>query len=116
MTAITNRGDCLIVEYSGPTDPEHIIPLMQEAALECSRRGCQRILADLRQASTMMSLLDRFDLGVLGAEMFRGISQVAIVAPASEDNASSESVAVNRGLSARITADMDEALRWLGLD
>jgi hypothetical protein len=113
---IENRGDHLFVEYSGPLTPAELMTLMHEVARVCQEQNCTKILADLRQGEGEVKIIDRFELGVIAADIFRGMDQVAIVFRPDETNLFAETVAVNRGLPSKITHDMDEARRWLGID
>jgi len=116
MKLIENRGDHLFVEYDGLIGPAELMGLMEEVARVCSDKNCKKILADLRNAEGPLNILDRFNLGVVAADMFRGVNQIAIVFRKDETNLFAETVAVNRGLPSKITHDMDEATRWLGLE
>lgn len=116
MLLVEARGDTLFIEYDGPNDPEHIVPLMEQAARQAREGNCTKILADLRGSPGALKLVDRYSLGVLAVDLFRGIHKVAIVTAEDKDNLFGESVAVNRGLPTKITSDMAEARRWLGMD
>jgi hypothetical protein len=116
MKNIEYRDEYVFVEYNESIDTSVLISLMKEIAQVCEARNCKKILADLRNAAGTPNLFQRFQLGVMGAGLLRGISQIAVVYRADENNHFAESVAVNRGLPARITDDMEEAKRWLGIE
>lgn len=115
MKVIEERAGYLYVEYDGPTDSAALISLMEEMARVCKAKDCKKILADLRNTSGELNLFQRYELGVVGAVLLRGL-QIAIVYKADENNHFAESVAVNRGLPAIITNDIEEARRWLGVE
>jgi len=85
------------------------------------------ILIDLRTASGVQNLtvVDRFDLVTYLVDLVRearskGLLDVRVAQVAREYRADvdtfSQTVAANRGLALRITADLDEALAWLGVN
>src|SRR5690349_1034460 len=115
MKTIEEREGCIFVEYDGPTDSVALISLMEEMARTCRAKNCKKVLADLRNTTGTPSLFQRYELGVTGAIILRGL-QIALVYHADENNHFAESVAVNRGLSAMITDDMEKAKHWLGVE
>jgi hypothetical protein len=114
MKIIEERAGYLYVEYDGPTDSNALISLMEEMARVCKTRECKKILADLRNTTGKLNLFQRYELGVVGAVILRGL-QIAIVYKTDENNHFAESVAVNRGLPSLITDDLEKAKTWLGV-
>jgi len=64
-----------------------------------------------------VSILDRFELGVLVVRKLRGtIRKAASVYRAQEIKKFAEDVAVNRGGNMRTFSDLEAALQWLDAD
>jgi hypothetical protein len=115
MKTIEEREDYLFVEYDGSTNSTALISLMEEIARVCRDKKLKKVLADMRKTAETLDLTQRYELGVTGANILRGL-QIAVVYHTDENNSFAESVAVNRGLQAMITDDMESAKRWLGLE
>jgi hypothetical protein len=114
MKIIEERAGYLFVAYDGATDSASLISLMEEMAQICRAKNLKKILADLRDTVGRPNLFQRYELGVMGAIILRGL-QIALVYHADENNRFAESVAVNRGLTAIVTHDMEKAKDWLGV-
>lgn len=81
----------------------------------CKQHHCYRVLAEGTSMSRRMSALDAYDSGV-AASMGKIPLRVALCVPGyvpDEETALFEDVAANRGVSFRVFANRDEALRWL---
>jgi hypothetical protein len=115
MKTIEEREGYLFVEYDGSTDSIVLILLMEEMVKVCRDKNLKKILADLRKTTGTPDLFQRYELGVTGANILRGL-QIAVVYRTDENNHFAESVAVNRGLPAMITDDMEKAKHWLGVE
>ncbi len=115
MKTIQERKGYLFVEYDESTNSTALISLMEEMAGVCKVKNLKKILADLRNTTGTPDLSQRYELGVMGATILRGL-QTALVYQTDENNRFAESVALNRGLQAMITDDMDKAKRWLGVE
>jgi len=57
--------------------------------------------------------MEKYYIGSLGAEMYRGRIKVAMLRKQEYINKFTENVAVNRGGQLYIVSDEKEALRWL---
>jgi hypothetical protein len=115
MKTIEEREGYLFVEYDESTNTAALIALMEEIARVCRAKNHKKILADLRNTTGKPDLFQRYELGVTGATILRGL-QIALVYRADENNRFAESVAVNRGLPAMITDDVEKAKRWLEVE
>ena len=91
------REGYLFIQYDESTSPAALISLMKEMAQICRAKNCTKILADLRNATGTPDLFQRYQLGVTGAILLRGL-QIALLYHTNENNRFAESVAVNRGL------------------
>ncbi len=115
MKQIAARENYLFVEYSEPYQLETFIALMQEVAEICKREKFAKVLVDAHGMGGTISTIERFKLGVTGADTFRGVAQVAIIYRREELNWFAETVGINRGANVRVFGELDEALNWLGV-
>lgn len=104
------------VYYDGLNDVNILMSLMEEIGKVCKKENKKKLLIDLRDMTGEPKFMDRFRLGITAVRVFRGLSKVALVYKKVESNRFAETVAVNRGLSTRITHDMEEAKRWLEVE
>lgn len=88
-----------------------------DAALESSMA---RVLVDVRGVSGPVRAMDRYEIAVSVADYVRAealgkISKLAVAGhePLIDPSRFGETVAVNRGVNAKIFFDVDEALVWL---
>lgn len=116
MKTLESKKDYLFVEYTEPYQLEACIALMQEVAEICRRDKFTKVLVDMSGMMGKISTIDRFKLGVAGADTFRGIAQVAIIYRKEELNWFAETVGVNRGANVRVFSGPDEALKWLDVE
>ncbi|MBL8107761.1 MAG: hypothetical protein JNJ72_19490, partial [Anaerolineales bacterium] len=56
------------------------------------------------------------EIGVQGSLIFRNLIKVAVLYRKEEIDWFAETVSKNRGLNAKIFSQMDEALKWLGVE
>ena len=115
MKIIEECEGYLFVKYDESIDSAALISLMEEMAGICKVKNLKKILADLRNTVGTADLFQRYELGVTGANILRGL-QLALVYRADKNNHFAESVAVNRGLSAMITDDLEKAKHWLSVE
>jgi hypothetical protein len=119
------EGAVFVVSVAGTVDAESAREAYGRVVRACTDGGHTSMLVDVRQARGELSTLDRFDFGKfvaqqnteaegrLGAQL-----RVALVArpPLADPALFGQLVAANRGASITVTSDMDEALRWIGLE
>jgi hypothetical protein len=115
MKNIEYREDYLFIEYDEEANPPALVSLMKEIAQICQMKNYKKILADLSKTRGTLNLSQRYELGVIAVNMLRGL-KIAVVYHADQNNQFAESVAVNRGLPAIITDNVEEAKRWLGVE
>jgi hypothetical protein len=116
MKTIENKGGYVSVYYNNVYRFEELIELMKEAFERCRADDCSLLLVNLQDMPGTLKTMDRFKLGVQGAGIFKGMIKIAVVFRKAELNWFAETVAVNRGMNARVFGDMQTARKWLGLD
>lgn len=101
------------------TEAEQIFCMAFETA---ARQKVQRLLFDCRKVTGELSTMDRFDLAeyvsMLVLERTDAESvRIAIVGdePLVDPSRFGETVAVNRGVTGKVTTDLNEAMEWLGI-
>ena len=80
---------------------------------EAQARERPRIIVDLLEIDIPVSNLDRFWAGKTLADVFQYPFKIAALVRQDQINYAAENAAVNRGARLLVTADEDEALRWL---
>ena len=80
---------------------------------QAQERGRSRIFVDLLEVDIPPSNLDRFWAGKTLADVFQHRFKIVALARQDEINRTGENAAVNRGARFLVTADEEEALRWL---
>jgi hypothetical protein len=111
-TEISEDGEVLRIVVHGAMEfarTSRFVTLVRDAA---KARGRRRVLIDARAFKQAMPNKDRFAMGELIGEEWRGL-RVAIVNPIAAENGFVETVAVNRGADTRTLATVPEALDWL---
>jgi hypothetical protein len=116
MKLIEGRNGYLYVEYSEPYQFNNLVDIMNEVVALCKTENYQKFLVDISGMTGKVAPMERFELAVKGASLFLYKGKYAIVYRKEEINRFAETVGVNRGLNARIFSDMDEAMKWLGVN
>ena len=100
---------------AGPFDLTHFIDALKEIFAATYAHGLRRILIDARALEGEITLLDRFEMGRMGAELQREPVRVALIASVHHiwPDRFGENVANNRGLVTKVTTSEAEALAWL---
>jgi hypothetical protein len=120
---IENNPEYLSMIYEGDYDSS-LAGLFTDQILEtCKTYQPTKLLIDLRAVKGDMTMLDRFNLGVMAtAKYFSGkltgkipYCRYAIIgnAPLIDPDRFAETVAVNRGLNVRVFTDWKETIDWL---
>jgi hypothetical protein len=116
----STRGNILFVKTTGVfsyAEAKAFLPKYIEIALS---RHLERVLFDLRSLEGFntgdTSTLERFDLSRFVAETVPPHFRFSILETPRQiaRDGFGENVMVNRGASVKVTADLDEALAWLG--
>ena len=116
MKLIEGRNGYLYVEYSEPYQFNKLIDLMKEVRVVCETESYQKFLVNISGMTGRVTTMERFELALKGVSLFQFKGKYAIVYRKEEINRFAENVGANRGLNARIFSDMDEALKWLGVN
>lgn len=116
MKFIEEKTGYLYVEYSEPYNFSKLIDLMKEVIAFCETKNYQKFLVNIVNMTGKVSSMDRFELAIKAVPLFQLKGKYAIVYRKEEINRFAENVGVNRGLNARIFSDMDEAMKWLGIN
>jgi hypothetical protein len=117
------RPDHVRVVASGIYDALEVQQVLREAIAAASAHQQTKVLVDCRELTGTPGTMQRFDLADTITRFYherRGASviRLAIVGaePLIDPARFGETVALNRGLPIKVTTDLEEALRWLGLD
>ncbi len=116
MKLIERRNGYLYVEYSEPYQFNKLIEMMHEVLAVCEKESYQKFLVDISKMEGKVAPMERFELAVKGASLFQYKGKYAFVYRKEEINRFAETVGVNRGLNARIFSDMNDAMKWLGVN
>ncbi len=115
MKKIENKNSYVYVLYDEPYTKEGLIDLMKETHNACLGFGCRLILVNLLNMPGIISTMDRFEMGIQGALLFKSNFKIAVVYRKEEINQFAETVGVNRGMNTYVVSDMESALKWLGI-
>jgi len=102
----------LRVTCCGPFPSTTYREILDSILRQAADSGDTRVLLDGRALSAPTQV-DRFDVGVAVAELFRGRIKLAVLFPRHLITKLAETVAVNRGASVLVVSDEEDALRWL---
>ena len=89
---------------------------MKEVLVVCETESYQKFLVNISGMTGRVTTMERFELALKGVSLFQFKGKYAKVYRKEEINRFAENVGANRGLNARIFSDMDEALKWLGVN
>jgi len=110
------RGDYFLAEVSGDASPEDSIRSIDVVLAACREHGATRLLVDVRGTVGVSSVTDRYLLGTHLAKSAMTTMRVAMLCREDQwmPERPLENTAVNRGVSLKTTASLDEARAWLG--
>ena len=113
MHSCENRGSYLYVEITEPLVITAAI--FQDIADTCWSQNLHKVLMDLRTVHTTIRTFDRYKAGIYFASLIGPTIKAAVVVPISLINYVAETVAVNRYGKLKVSADVEEAMNWLGI-
>jgi len=120
---ISVEADHILVTANGVYKHFDALELMRMAIGVATREKIPKILIDVRKIVGEISTMERYDLAVLISQLVQqqtGIPfiKIAMVGnkPIIDANRFGETVAVNRGVQGIATTDLNEALKWLGVN
>ena len=110
------RRDHLRVIASGLYDAQRARVELCNVLRQAATSGLTRILIDARGITEPISIADRYALATQLADKSQGRVRMAIVVvPSQRETQTFEDTAINRGVAARTTISMAEALEFLGV-
>jgi len=112
---IEEKPDYLVATFSGTGNLYEVTRQFPSMAGECRSRSKSRLLINIAGAQMDLSVLDRYAPGRSAAVFGRnGIRVAAVGTPEQLDpQRLAEVVANNRGVTARVFADVENAVEWL---
>lgn len=120
---ITSRSGYILVIAEGAYDFTEVRRLIGSAYTAAAEHGLPKILIDCRNMTGTLSAAQRFELGewVAGHYFQRPTTShtpVAVVGnePFIDPARLGENVAANRWVPVKAVTDMQEALKWLGIN
>jgi hypothetical protein len=117
------KDDCIFLEITGEFSLLTARSMLSEWVEKARSRTWKRILCDITlltgfTAQQMLAMI-RFNTGELVVEAIPKDFKVAIVETSQQliesQSRYAENVMVNRGVNLKVTDNLDEALRWLGV-
>jgi hypothetical protein len=105
------------IRIEGPVTEDSVAPVFARVRDEIVRHQPKKVLVDLRQSEVMLTISDMHGLAKMAtASLVGSIDKLALVARAQDilPEKFLEPSLINRGLPTLVTADLDEAVYWLG--
>lgn len=113
---IEDRDHFLTVVAKGKDDNLKEVEAYSKAIIEAAiKYKSKKILCDERELEYAISIVDTYKLAEAASVYAGNVLKIAIVCDTKNltDGKFYETVASNRGLYIRVTADFDEAVNWL---
>jgi hypothetical protein len=104
----------LYVIFRGNPVLEDAVELLRQTRDAAADGGKKAVLIDIREIEGTLSIMERYSMGSLVADILQGL-RVALVGkePLIDRDRFGENVAINRGAEIRIFTDPDQAVAWL---
>ena len=112
-TTFTTLPEYLRVDVSGEFSIPNLFGLIETVMREAVAAERKLVLVDARNISGELNEADRFLGGQRSAEVFGSRIKSALLMPADKITKMAELAAGNRGAKLLVTADEDEAVKWL---
>lgn len=108
----------LYVEISGAFDRFRTKELMRQVFQSAQSQSLSRILVDIRNMAGPIPTMARFEMARFLATEQKAVLRVAVLKLPEQvpDDRFFENVAGNRGLSAKVTTDLEIAFEWLKIE
>lgn len=116
MKKIEQRDGYIYVEYAEEYSIEAFVSTSKQVFDLCQKENYKKVLVNATQMQGKVKTLQRFELGMQGALIFRNLIKIAVVYRKEEIDWFAETVSKNRGLNARIFSEMDKAMEWLEIE
>lgn len=123
--SITPKSAHLFVSVDGVFNLKMSTENMDRILDACNKHNISRVIVDFRSVKGSPSIMDSYDYIVSTAKkqienICNGGPSIRFAYVAKDSllfhNTFSESVAANRGLDLKVTTQLDEAAKWLGID
>ena len=116
MKTIEQRDGYIYVQYDEEYSFDVFISISKQVFDLCQKENYKRVLVNVTNMPGKVRTFQRFEIGVQGSLIFRNLIKVAVLYRKEEIDWFAETVSKNRGLNAKIFSQMDEALKWLGVE
>ncbi len=113
MKKIEQRNRYIYVEFDEEYSIEVFVSISKQVFDLCQTENHKKVLVNVTNMPGKVNTLQRFELGMQGAMIFRNLIKIAVVYRKEEIDWFAETVSKNRGLNARIFSQMDKAMEWL---
>ena len=116
MKTIEQRDGYIYVQYDEEYSFDVFISISKQVFDLCQKENYKKVLVNVTKMPGKVRTFQRFEIGVQGSLIFRNLIKVAVLYRKEEIDWFAETVSKNRGLNAKIVSQMDEALKWLGVE
>ena len=108
----------LYVEISGAFDRFRAKEFIRQVFQSAQSQSLSRVLVDIRNMEGSIPTMARFEMARFLATEQKAVLRVAVLKLPEQvpDDKFFENVAGNRGLSAKVTTDLEIALEWLDIE
>jgi hypothetical protein len=112
---IQNKGDYLLVDYTGDFTLEGAKECIDRYVEACSEQSCARVLLDTRKMTGRLGIMDRYKMGRYAIKTKVQKIRTALIGTKTYvlPDRFLENVATNLGVDVKVFLDPDEALEWL---
>lgn len=116
MKTIEQRDGYIYVQYDEEYSFDVFVSISKQVFDLCQKENYKKVLVNVTKMPGKVRTFQRFEIGVQGSLIFRNLIKVAVLYRKEEIDWFAETVSKNRGLNAKIFSQMDEALKWLGVE
>ena len=95
---------------------DDLVNLSKEALDISKSEGIKKLFLNVSQMPGKVKPMDRYEIGVKAAFLFRYKLKIAVLYKPEEINGFAETVASNRGMNVKIFGKREEALAWLEVE
>jgi len=112
---IQNKGDYLLVDYSGNFTLQGAKECIDKYVEACNELNCSKVLLDTRHMTGPLGIMDRYKMGRYAIKTKVQKIRTAMIGTKSYvlPDRFLENVARNLGVDVKVFLDPDEAVRWL---
>ena len=113
---IKRKKGYLSVEYAKPYNIDDLLSFSKEALEISKAEGYKKLFLDISKMPGRIKPMERYEVGVKAATLFRYKLKVAVLYKTEEINRFAETVALNRGMNVKIFNTKEEAISWLEVE